>query len=50
MNSVLDGIGGTDSDTSGTSGDGEPKMKRRAISLKVRHKRESFFQHFHKPR
>jgi len=35
MNSVLDGIGGTDSDTSGTSGDGEPKMKRRAISLKA---------------
>ena len=34
MNSVLDGIG-TDSDTSAASGDGEPKVKRRAISLKV---------------
>jgi hypothetical protein len=34
MNSVLDGIG-TDSDTSATSGDGEPKVKRRAISLKA---------------
>jgi len=34
MNSVLDGIG-TDSDTSAASGDGEPKVKRRAISLKA---------------